>query len=60
MPKMVNFGEFFENLKLAVKQYYQTGHFQKYKNWWKTPKLKKKFKCDNLSNLKQCVEVSFS
>ena len=27
MPKMVHFGEFFENLKLAVKQSYQTGQF---------------------------------
>ena len=27
MPKMVHFGEFFENLKLAVKQCYQTGQF---------------------------------
>ena len=35
----------FENLMLAVKQYYQTCHFQKDKNWWKMPK----FKCDILS-----------
>ena len=27
MPKMVHFGDFFENLKLAVKQCYQTGQF---------------------------------
>ena len=31
-----------ENLKLAVKQYYQTGHFQYDKNRLKMPK----FKCD--------------
>ena len=27
VPKMVRFGDFFGNLKLAVKQCYQTGHF---------------------------------
>ena len=27
MPKMDHFGEFFQNLKLAVKQCYQTGQF---------------------------------
>ena len=27
MPKMVDLGEFLKNLKLAVKQFYQTGHF---------------------------------
>ena len=27
MPKIVNFGDFFENLKVAMKQCYQTGHF---------------------------------
>ena len=27
----------FENLKLAVKQCYQTGQFLKDKNWWKMP-----------------------
>ena len=32
---MVNFGEFFENLKLAVKQCYQTCQFVKDKNWLK-------------------------
>ena len=37
---MVNFGEFFEKLMLAVKQCYQTGQFKKDKNWWKMPKLK--------------------
>ena len=30
----------FENLMLAVKQCYQTGHFKQDKNWWKMPKLK--------------------
>ena len=30
MPKIVHFGEFFENLKLAVKQSYQTGQFYNY------------------------------
>ena len=30
----------FENLKLAVKQCYQTGQFYMDKNWWKMPKLK--------------------
>ena len=30
MPKIIDFEKFF---KLAVKQYYQTGHFQKDKNW---------------------------
>ena len=36
-------GEFwrrFGNLKLAVKQCYQTGQFWKDKNWWSMPKLK--------------------
>ena len=28
MPKMVNFGEFFKNQKLAVKKCYQTDLFQ--------------------------------
>ena len=37
---MVNFGDFFENLKLAVKQCYQTGQFVKDRNWWKMPKFK--------------------
>ena len=30
----------FENLKLAVKQCYQTGQFYQDKNWWKMPKFK--------------------
>ena len=41
--KNVKNGQFwrvFENLKLAVKQCYQTGHFKKDKNWWKMPKVK--------------------
>ena len=29
----------FENLKLVVKQCYQTVHYQKDKNWWKMPKM---------------------
>ena len=33
---MVHFSDFLKNLKLAVKQCYQTED----KNWWKTPKLK--------------------
>ena len=37
IPKMVQFGEFFENLKLAVRQSYQTGQFKQVKNWWKMP-----------------------
>ena len=36
------FWRVFENLKLAVKQCYQTGQFLQDKNWWKMPK----FKCD--------------
>ena len=40
MPKMVQFWRVFENLKLAVKQSYQTGQFKQVKNWWKMPKLK--------------------
>ena len=42
MPKYGQFWRFFENLKLAVKQCYQTGY--SVKNWWKMPKLEK-FKC---------------
>ena len=39
MPKIVDFGEFLknENIKLAVKQCYQTGIFKQDKNWWKIP-----------------------
>ena len=32
MPKMANFWRLFENVKLAVKQFYQTGQFYKDKN----------------------------
>ena len=46
MPKNGAFWRVFENLKLAVKQCYQTGQFQQDKNCWKMPK----FKCDILSN----------
>ena len=35
-----SFWRAFENLKLAVKQCYQTGQFQQDKNWWKMPKFK--------------------
>ena len=34
------FWRVFDNLKLAVKQCYQTGHLKKDKNWSKMPKLK--------------------
>ena len=40
------FWRIFENLKLAVKQCYQTGQFQLDKKWCKMPK----FKCDILSD----------
>ena len=30
----------FKNLKLSVKQRYQTDHFELDKNWWKLPKYK--------------------
>ena len=40
------FWRVFENLKLVVKKSYQTGHFEKIKNWWKIQKIK----CDILSN----------
>ena len=39
----------FENLNLAVKQWYQTGPNQSVKNWLKIPKLKK-FECDILDD----------
>ena len=44
--KKGSFWRVFENLKLAVKQCYQTGQFYNDKNWWKMPK----FKCDILSD----------
>ena len=34
------FWRVFENLNLAVKQCYQTGHFKQHKNQWKMSKLK--------------------
>ena len=34
------FWRVFENLKLSVKQNYQTGQFKWDKNWWKMPKFK--------------------
>ena len=37
---MVHFGEFLKNLKLAIKQCYQTRQFYFDKNWWKMPKFK--------------------
>ena len=42
--KIGQFWRVFENLKFAVKQCYQIGHF-----WWKTPKIEK-FICDILSD----------
>ena len=36
--KIGQFWRVFENLKLRVKQCYQTGPFQKVKKWWKMPK----------------------
>ena len=41
--KLIKNGQFwrvFENLKLSVKQNYQTGQFKWDKNWWKMPKFK--------------------
>ena len=46
MPQNGQFWRFYVNLKLAVKQCYQTGHFLTDKNWWEMTK----FKCDILSN----------
>ena len=40
-----------ENLKLLLKQCYQTSNFKYDKNWWKKPKMKK-FKCDILGDFK--------
>ena len=40
MPKNGPFWRVFENLKLAVKQCYQTGQYKLNKNWGKLPKLK--------------------
>ena len=37
--KNTSFWPVFENLKHAVKNYYQTSHFQKNKNWWEMAKL---------------------
>ena len=37
---MVHLASFWKNLKFAVKQCYQTVHFQLVKNWWKMPKFK--------------------
>ena len=59
-----------ENLKLAVKQCYQTGHFWKDTNWWKMPELKNSnatfcaiFKhCEireNRKNLSTSFDISF-
>ena len=42
MPKMLHFGDFFENLKLAAKQCCQTVQFCKIEN----AKVKKRLKCD--------------
>ena len=39
VPKMVNLGTFWKT-EATWKQCYQTGQFQKGKNWWKGPKLK--------------------
>ena len=39
MPKNGPFWRVFENLKLAVKQCYQTSQLKKDKNWWKMPKF---------------------
>ena len=47
--KKCHFWRVFENLNLAVKQCYQTGHFKYDKNWWKVPKVKNQ-KCDILSS----------
>ena len=60
---MVHICEFFENLKLAVKQCYPIGQFLKDENWWKMPKLKK-LKCDILGDfqtlcLSSCSSVKF-
>ena len=46
---MVNFGESFENLKLEVKQCYQTCQFKIEQKLVENAKLKK-FKCAILSN----------
>ena len=35
-----SFWRVFQNLKLAVKHCYQTGHFLQDNNWWKMPKFK--------------------
>ena len=52
---MVHFGEFLENLKLAVKQCYQTGQFELDKKLVENAKFQK-FKCDILSNFQtMCI-----
>ena len=50
---MFHFGDFFENLKLAVKQCYQTGQFVKGQKMAKNGKLKS----DNWTIFKQCENV---
>ena len=46
----------FENLKLLVKQCYQTGQFKLDKNWKKMPKFEN-FKCDILGNFQTMCDV---
>ena len=50
--------EFMKNLKLKVKQCYQTGHFLQDKNWWKVPKWKN-CKCDILGLFQTfCIHIA--
>ena len=56
---MVQFGEFYENLKLAVKQCYQTGQFLIGQKLVENAKIQKS-KCDILNLSKICLDTLYS